>query len=48
MNHTDLFIAVFMANCLTFAFVVMIVSATNLLKIHFSEAQNQNTNTNHD
>lgn len=44
MSHADLFIAVFMANCLTLAFIAMIVSAHNLLKIHLSEANQTNQN----
>jgi hypothetical protein len=48
MSHADLFIAVFMSNCLTLAFIAMIVSATNLVRIHLTEAQNQTTQNQHD
>lgn len=48
MSHTDLFIAVFMSNCLTLAFVAMIVSATNLLRMYLGEAQNQTNQNQHD
>ena len=48
MNHFEMFMVVFMSNFLTLAFIGMIVSATNLVRIYLTEEKDKTKQNQHD